>query len=77
MRYPRGKGGFVLNQLKLTGTDTAENMTKKQRIAASILQNLGIAFKTDQSGNGQSPKDSGKTNMPNYIPPIGQENIGK
>ncbi len=77
VRYPRGKGGFVLNQLKLTGTDLPENATKKQRITASILQNLGIAFKTDQSGSGQSPKDPGKTNLPNYIPPIGQENMKK
>ncbi|MGQ9697013.1 MAG: glycosyl hydrolase 2 galactose-binding domain-containing protein [Armatimonadota bacterium] len=44
VRYPRGRGGYVLNQLKLTGSDTRENAEKKRRIVSVILQNLGVAF---------------------------------
>jgi beta-galactosidase len=41
--YPRGKGGVVLNQLKLSG-DNKENMSKKQRLMSVLLQNMGAAF---------------------------------
>ena len=44
VRYPRGRGGFILNQLKLAENDLAENLTKKRRIVSIILQNLGAAF---------------------------------
>jgi hypothetical protein len=42
--YPRGKGGYILNQLKLTDRDLAPNQAKKSRIVSVILQNLGVAF---------------------------------
>jgi beta-galactosidase len=41
VRYPDGKGGFILNQIKLTDQDTEENITKKQRIVKTILENIG------------------------------------
>jgi len=44
VRYPRGRGGYILNQIKLTERDTAENAEKKRRIVSVILQNLGVAF---------------------------------
>ena len=44
LRYPRGNGGFVLNQLKLTDANVKDNLPKKQRIASTILQNLGAMF---------------------------------
>ncbi|MGE5557997.1 MAG: glycoside hydrolase family 2 TIM barrel-domain containing protein [Bacillota bacterium] len=44
VRYPRGKGGFILNNLKLVDKEIKENVTKKQRIVSVILQNLGAAF---------------------------------
>jgi len=40
VRYPQGKGGFILNQIKLTDQDTQENVTKKQRIVKTILENI-------------------------------------
>lgn len=43
VKYPRGQGGFVLNQLKLAGDDLAENRAKKVRIFGTILRNLGAA----------------------------------
>ncbi|MGB9595920.1 MAG: glycosyl hydrolase 2 galactose-binding domain-containing protein [Candidatus Poribacteria bacterium] len=39
VRYPRGKGGFILNQIKLTDQDTKENISKKHRIARMIIDN--------------------------------------
>lgn len=41
IRYPRGNGGFILNQIKLTDQDTKENISKKQRIVKTILDNIG------------------------------------
>jgi beta-galactosidase len=41
VRYPQGKGSFVLNQTKLTDRDTKENIGKKQRIVKVILENVG------------------------------------
>ena len=43
VRYPRGKGGFVLNQLNISAPDTKENMEKKRRILEVILLNLGVS----------------------------------
>jgi beta-galactosidase len=44
VRYPRGKGGVVLNQLKLNMSDQAENGRKKMRLFTGLLHNLGAAF---------------------------------
>jgi beta-galactosidase len=43
VRYPRGKGGFILNQLNISAPDTKENMEKKRRILEVILLNLGVS----------------------------------
>lgn len=43
VRYPRGKGGFILNQLNITSPDTAENLAKKRRIVGTLLLNLGVS----------------------------------
>jgi hypothetical protein len=40
VRYPRGKGGFVLNEIKLSPGDTKENAEKKRRIVSLLLQNM-------------------------------------
>ncbi|MGC8842743.1 MAG: glycosyl hydrolase 2 galactose-binding domain-containing protein [bacterium] len=42
VRYPRGKGGFILNQLNIKSMDTRENMEKKRRILSTILLNLSL-----------------------------------
>lgn len=40
VRYPHGKGGFILNQLKLSDQDTKENISKKHRIVKMIIDNI-------------------------------------
>ena len=42
--YPRGKGGFVLNQLKLAVNDTNDYVAKRQRIVTALLHNMGASF---------------------------------
>jgi len=42
VRYPRGKGGFILNQLDIAVADTQENLAKKRRIVGNLLLNLGV-----------------------------------
>jgi beta-galactosidase len=45
MKYPRGKGGIVLNQLKLMDTEARpENADKKRRILRALLRNVGADF---------------------------------
>ncbi len=42
VRYPRKNGGFILNQIKLTDHDTRENISKKQRIVKTIIDNIAL-----------------------------------
>ncbi len=45
MKYPNGKGGIVLNQLKLLETEARpENADKKRRILKALLRNVGADF---------------------------------
>ena len=77
IRYPRGKGGIILNQLKLDENgfkDFAENQAKKRRITSSILQNLDVAFDSSNAAN-QSTGQLGTDGLPNYIPPEGKEHL--
>ena len=43
VKYPRGRGGVLLCNLKPTDA-VKDNVAKKQRILAVLLQNLGAAF---------------------------------
>lgn len=45
LAYPMGKGGIILNQLKINPREALEiNRTKKRRIFANILRNLNAPF---------------------------------
>jgi hypothetical protein len=44
VKYPRGKGGILLNQVRFDGDDLPENLAKKKQIFASLLRNLGSSF---------------------------------
>lgn len=45
VRYDEGRGGFVLNQLKLSGREAnPANLAKKQAITRTLLANLGAVF---------------------------------
>lgn len=44
VKYPRGKGGILLNQVRFDGDDLPENLSKKKQIFASLLRNLGSSF---------------------------------
>lgn len=47
--FPRGKGGFFLNQIKFMKAEpNPENDTKKLTVLSVTLQNLGIASKTSE-----------------------------
>jgi beta-galactosidase len=76
VRYPRGKGGIILNQLKTTTNDLTENIGKKQRIVSVIMQNLGAKFSTASDTGGEG-KELGPKGLPIYIPPQGRENAGE
>lgn len=58
VRYPRGKGGFVLNQVKL-GPDTPENLAKKRRIVATLLLNLMAMGREESSARGRMEEGKG------------------
>ncbi|MEI6518452.1 MAG: glycoside hydrolase family 2 TIM barrel-domain containing protein [bacterium] len=76
VRYPRGKGGIILNQLKTATNDLNENIGKKQRIVSVIMQNLGARFSTASDTGGEG-KELGPKGLPIYIPPQGRENAGE
>jgi len=44
VRYPRGKGGFILNQLKMLESEPSEYLAKKQRVLSALLHNMGASF---------------------------------
>jgi hypothetical protein len=44
VRYPRGKGGLVLSQLKLLESESTADRGRKQRVLAALLHNLGVVF---------------------------------
>jgi hypothetical protein len=45
VKYPRGTGGLVLNQLRITdGEARAANAAKKRAIVAALLRNMGAVF---------------------------------
>ena len=47
--FPRGRGGFFLNQLKFMKNEpNRENTDKKLRIWAILLQNMGIASRSSR-----------------------------
>ncbi len=73
VRYPRGKGGFILNQIKTSTNDLTENINKKQRIVSVMMQNLGAKFSTASNTSGDG-KELGPKGLPIYIPPQGREN---
>lgn len=79
MRYPRGTGGFILNNLKLdapTRKDFPENLAKKRRITSVLLQNLGVAFNSEDTAQQEGQK-LGPNGLPIYIPPTGRANLGE
>ena len=45
VRYPRGQGGILLNQLAIPASETVPvNVEKKRTVLAALLRNLGVEF---------------------------------
>ncbi len=45
VKYPRGAGGVLLNQVDYARPDTDANRAKKQALYANLLRNLGAGFR--------------------------------
>jgi beta-galactosidase len=45
VKYPMGKGGIVLNQVRYDQDDLPENLAKKKILFSSLLRNLGVSFR--------------------------------
>lgn len=45
VKYPIGKGGVVLNQLRWDADDLPDNIAKKKIIFSSLMRNMGSTFK--------------------------------
>ncbi|HEV7301685.1 MAG TPA: hypothetical protein VGN72_20270 [Tepidisphaeraceae bacterium] len=44
VKYPIGKGGVLLNQVRYDGDDLPENLAKKKLLFSALLRNLGSTF---------------------------------
>jgi hypothetical protein len=57
-RYPQGKGGIVLMQVKATESEVnPENVAKKRNIVKGVLANLYAAFGAEAAGGGRVDPD--------------------
>lgn len=45
VKYPMGKGGILLNQVRFDADDLPENLAKKKLLYSSLLRNLGSTFR--------------------------------
>lgn len=45
VKYPIGKGGIVLDQVRFDADDVPDNLAKKRLLQSSLLRNLGCAFR--------------------------------
>ena len=56
VRYPRGKGGFVLNQLKMLDSEPIEYLNKKQHVLGALLHDMGASFDVPTTVNAGPPE---------------------
>lgn len=45
VKYPIGKGGIVLNEVRFDGDDLPDNVAKKRSLFSALLRNLGCAYR--------------------------------
>jgi hypothetical protein len=57
VKYPRGNGGLILNNLKIAVGDLPGNNEKKNRIVSALMHNIDVSFSASDGENANGPDD--------------------
>lgn len=57
VKYPRGNGGLILNNLKIAVGDLPGNNDKKNRIVSALMHNINVSFSASEGENANGPDD--------------------